>query len=129
MRRNSTLALFALTLVFASSAFADDSAVDKTIGYYMKTHEAPQWRNWIVGIGVGFWVANKELINSKRDPLFCFTGTYQPEPRAVLDAWIAKDRASCGAIKAGEYFADGLDVEVAMLIAYEDAFSCGAKGK
>jgi len=51
----------------------------------------------------------------------------QPDPKAVLDAWIAKDRASRGMIKPGEYFADGLVVEVALLIAYEDAFPCATK--
>jgi len=106
----------------ADSSSAEDSS--KTVGSYMKTHSAPGWANWIGGIGVGFWVANKELINSKRAPLFCFAANYEPEPRAVLDAWIAKDRASKGTLPSGAYFADRLTVEVALLLAYEDAYPC-----
>jgi hypothetical protein len=123
------LFLFVLMLAFTGSVFADDSAAGKTVGYYMKTQTAPEWKNWITGIGVGFWVANKELINGKRDPLFCFSGTYEPDPKAVLDAWISKERASRGLIKPGEYFGDGLVVEVALLMAYEDSFPCTAKGR
>lgn len=127
MKRKLIFALFVLMLAFAGSVFADDSPAGKTVGYYMKTRTAPEWKNWITGIGVGFWVANKELIIGKRDPLFCFSGTYEPDPKAVLDAWIAKDRASRGMIKPGEYFADGLVVEVALLIAYENSFPCTVK--
>lgn len=121
--------MFALMLALTGSVFADDLASRRTVGYYMKTQSALEWKNWITGIGVGFWVANKELIVSKRDSLFCFPGTYQPDPKAVLDAWIAKERASLGMIKPGEYFGDDLDVEVAMLIAYEESFPCAVKGR
>jgi hypothetical protein len=117
------LAVCLAALVPPQSASADDSGSD-TVGYYMKTQTADRWVNWISGIGVGFWVANKELIQSKRAPLFCFSGDYEPEAKAVLDAWIAKDRASKGTLPSGAYFADRLQVEVALLIAYEDAFPC-----
>ena len=116
------MATLLIIVAVTDSNSADDSS--KTVGYYMKTHDAPGWANWIVGIGVGFWVANKELIQSKRAPLFCFSGDYEPEAKAVLDAWIAKDRASKGTLPSGAYFADRLQVEVALLIAYEDAFPC-----
>jgi hypothetical protein len=116
-------------IAFVASALADDSAADKTVGYYMKTKIAPEWKNWIGGIGVGFWVANKELINQKRAPLFCFSGSYEPDPQAVLDAWIVKERASRGTVKPGEYFGDRLDIEVALLIAYEDSYPCTATKK
>jgi hypothetical protein len=120
--------VFVLLLAFTGSVSADDPAAG-TVSHYMKTQTAPQWKNWIAGVGVGFWVANKELINQKRDPLFCFSGGYEPDPKAVLDAWIAKDRARRGAIKPGEYFADSLSVNVALLIAYEESFPCTVKGK
>jgi hypothetical protein len=110
--------------VLASAVSADDGDVNKTVGDYMKTHDAPHWRNWIGGIGVGFIVANKELVHQKRAPLFCFSGNYEPNPQAVLDAWMAKERASRGTVRPGEYFGDRYDIEVAMLIAYEDAFAC-----
>ncbi len=90
----------------------------------MRKQADPQWRNWIAAIGVGLLVANKELVNSKRDPLFCFAGSYEPDPKAVLDAWIAKERASKGGVVPGEYFGDRLQIEVALLVAYEDAFPC-----
>lgn len=123
------LVLFVLTLAFAGSLLADDPAAARTVGYYMKTQTAPKWKNWITGIGVGFGVANKELIKGKRDPLFCFSGAYEPDPKEVLDACIAKDRARSGMIKPGEYLGDGLVVEVALLIAYEDSFPCTVKGR
>jgi hypothetical protein len=116
-----------LMLAFAGSAFSDDSARN-TVGFYVRTQTAPEWKNWIAGVGVGFWLANKELINSKRAPLFCFPGPDAPDPKPVLDAWIAKERAK-GMIKPGEYFGDGLVIHVALLVAYEDAFSCTAKGR
>jgi len=78
--------------------------------------------------GVGFWLANQELTNSKRAPLFCFSGPYTPDPKPVLDAWVAKERAK-GMIKPGEYFGDGLVIEVALLVAYENAFPCTVKGR
>jgi hypothetical protein len=124
--RKLMLVLSAVILTFSESRSADHSD-DGTIGAYMKNQNTPEWKNWITGIGVGFWVANKELIAEKRAPLFCFAGTYEPDPKAVLDAWIAKERASRGMIKPGEYFGDHLRVEVAMLIAYENAFPCTAK--
>ena len=102
----------------------DDIFGDMTVGAYMRKQGDLHWRNWITAIGVGFLVANKELVNSKRAPLFCFAGSYEPDPKAVLDAWIAKERASKGTVVPGEYFGDRLNVEVALLIAYEDAFSC-----
>jgi hypothetical protein len=127
MNRKVMPVIFVLMLGFTGSAVADDLA-GKTVGDYMKNQAAPEWKNWIAGVGVGFWVVNKELINSKRAPLFCFSGPYTPDPKPVLDAWIAKERAK-GMIKPGEYFGDGLVVEVALLIAYEDAFPCSTKGK
>lgn len=119
--------MLVLMLAFAGSAFSDDF-VGKTVGDYMKTKTAPEWKNWIAGVGIGFWVANQELVNSKGTPLFCFSGPYTPDAKAVLDAWIAKERAK-GLIKPGEYFGDRIVIEVALLIAYEDSFPCTAKGR
>lgn len=123
------IALCIQIIAFSGSAFAGDSRGETTVGDYMKTQTAPEWKNWIVGIGVGFWVANKELINTKRAPLFCFSGSYEPNPQEVLNAWIAKERAAKGTVMPGEYIYDRLDLEVAMLIAYEDSFPCGDKRK
>jgi hypothetical protein len=109
-------------VAFVGSVFAGDSATHTTVGYYMKTQTAPEWTNWIGGIGVGFLVANKELLNLKQTPLFCFPGR-EPDPQTVLNAWIAKERAK-GTVKPGEYFGDRIYLEVAMLIAYEDSFPC-----
>jgi hypothetical protein len=128
MKKSFALVLFMLVLGLGLGRGFQDSS-GKTVADYMKARTAPEWKNWISGIGVGFWVANKELISSKRDPLFCFSGNYEPDAQAVLDAWIAKERASRGLIKPGEYFGDRIDVEVALLIAYEDSFSCTAKGR
>ena len=109
------------------SVFAEDSDDRNTVAYYMKTKTAPEWKNWIGGIGVGLWVANKELINTKRSPLFCFHG-HEPDPQKVLDGWIAKERAK-GTVVPGEYFGDRIAIDVAMLIAYEDSFPCAARRK
>lgn len=38
-----------LIVAFVGSAFADDSATEKTVGYYMKTQTAPEWKNWLGG--------------------------------------------------------------------------------
>ncbi len=61
--------MLVLMLAFTGSAFSDDFA-GKTVGYYMKNQTAPEWKSWIAGVGMGFWVANRELTNSKRAPLF-----------------------------------------------------------
>jgi hypothetical protein len=115
--------VFCGLIVAFGSVLADDFNANKTVGYYMNTQNAPEWKNWIGGIGVGFLVANKELAHLKRAPLFCFFGPLEPDPQAVLDAWIAKERTK-GNVKPNEYFGDRLYLEVAMLIAYKDSFPC-----
>jgi hypothetical protein len=117
------LALCVLTVALTGLARGGDPDSNKTVGYYMKNQGDPAWRNFILGVGVGFIVANKELVHMKRAPLFCFSGDREPDPQSVLNAWIAKQRAM-GFVQPGEYFGDGYYIEVAMLIAYEDSFPC-----
>jgi hypothetical protein len=109
--------------------FGDDPlafARDATVGDYLKNPSAPQWRVWITGIGIGLTVANNELKQS-RSSWLCFPK--EPvDPKAVLDAWIAKNRAKV-TTPQGEYLGEAFRLEVALLIAYEDAFPCGAKAK
>jgi hypothetical protein len=123
------LSLMLLGVAFTESMLGDDPlafARDATVGTYLKNPSAPEWRVWITGMGVGFSVVNHELKQNKR-PLFCFPE--KPiDPKAVLDAWIAKNRVPV-ITPQGEYLGARLRLEVALLIAYEDAFPCGEKSK
>jgi hypothetical protein len=116
--------LLVIPLVSSSqSASQPKNLADTTIGEYIKAKDSPVLKAYIVGVASGLVMANKEL-EKNGTRLFCRLDSAPLNPQTLLDGWIAKEVAKIGHVADVD---NPLLLQVAVLIAFEDAFPCSAE--